>query len=176
MTPPPPPSPEWQVLYSPGAAPLVKVDGGWCITFVNPIHYVVLGYQGAVSKEISGELDIQGTDFYATEGASGPKARFYLQRRGDNMSGQGDYQYYRWWSNPLHVRLTTGKVRLTVPLEPDQWSSVFAAFGNENVEQFKSALDSLQAVGLTFGGDFAGHGVGSHSKSGRVCLRNFTVR
>src|SRR2546430_12078153 len=52
-------------------------------------------------------------------------ARFYLQRQGDDLSGQGEYEFYRWFSNEVAYELAAGSANLTAALTPDQWTSVF---------------------------------------------------
>jgi hypothetical protein len=89
----------------------------------------------------------------------------FLQRRNDDLS----QEFYRWWSNPTVYDLqpTPGNTTLTVPLTPDQWSSVFGRFGNQNattLKGFQDALGDLGHVGMTFGGGcFVGHGVTSRA-------------
>jgi hypothetical protein len=54
--------------------------------------------------------------------------RLFLERRNDDFSEE----IYRWWANPIGYTLqpTSGNVTLTVPLTPDQWSSVYGKAGN----------------------------------------------
>src|SRR6266536_1765759 len=56
-------------------------------------------------------------------------ARFYLRRTGDDFSGQGEYEFYRWFSNEVAYRLDAGTAHLTAALAPGQWTSVFGKKG-----------------------------------------------
>jgi hypothetical protein len=87
--------------------------------------------------------------------------RLYFQRRGDNMSGTGEYEFYRWWSNPVAYQLGSGSIELVGNLaDPSVWSSVLGKNGEGNEPAFRAALADMGAAGFTFGGGcFFGHGV-----------------
>jgi hypothetical protein len=68
---------------------------------------------------------------------------------------------------------------MTVPLTPDQWSSVYGKPGNLNATTlagFHDALTNLGHVGMTFGGGcFAGHGVNVSGGSARFALISYSI-
>jgi hypothetical protein len=74
---------------------------------------------------------------------------------------------------------TSGDVTMTVPLTPDQWSSVYRKVGNLNsstLAGFQDALANLGDVGMTFGGGcFAGHGVNVSGGTARFVLISYTI-
>ena len=84
------------------------------------------------------------------------------------------HEYYRWWSVG-HVELTEGEHELVAPLAPNQWLSVFGKRGDQfgAAEQFTAAMADLQAVGLTFGGTFAGHSVFAVERPARFTLMSY---
>jgi hypothetical protein len=100
----------------------------------------------------------------------------FLQRRGDDWSGAGAREFYRWWSVG-HVELTEGERELAARLAPDQWFSVFGKRGDQfgAAEQFTAAIADLEAVGLTFGGTFAGHGVLAVEGPARFTLMGYQI-
>jgi hypothetical protein len=102
--------------------------------------------------------------------------RLFLHRRGDDWSGDGAREFYRWWS-VSNVVLAAGNHELTAPLVPDQWSSVFGKHGDHPAAagQFAAALADLQAVGQTFGGMFAGHGVFAVHGPSRFTLESYEI-
>lgn len=107
-------------------------------------------------------------------------ARVLIDERGDNYSGIGKYQYYRWWSNPIAYDLTTGGlVTVTTALTPDQWSSVQGQFGNANTHAtngFNKALANVGLLGITFGGGcFFGHGVDVLNGTATFALISFQI-
>ena len=103
--------------------------------------------------------------------------RLFLERQNDDFS----QEFYRWWANPTGYELqpTSGSVTMTVPLTPDQWSSVYGKAGNYNAAAlagFQDALGHLGNVGMTFGGGcFFGHGVNVSGGSARFVLINYTI-
>lgn len=73
-------------------------------------------------------------------------------------------QYRSWWANTSDSYYILGSkdnqtFTITVPLNPDLWSSVFGRFGHESEGWFDIAKSHIAQVGFTFGGNFFGHGV-----------------
>lgn len=89
--------------------------------------------------------------------------------------------YGRWWSNPGKIILTPGAGPITVeiPMDPEQWTSVYGQPGTASDEAMAGWLSALQnpyAVGLTFGGGcFFGHGVNVVNGTGtaKFVLKNY---
>lgn len=104
--------------------------------------------------------------------------RFYFQRRGDDMSGNGVMQYYRWWATNL-LTLAPGPFSIATALEPGNWSSVFGVRGDatpESLAAFNAAKADPIVMGLTFGGGcFAGHGVYISPGSASFAVSRFVV-
>ena len=102
--------------------------------------------------------------------------RLFLQRRGDNLSGAGAYEFYRWWSR-AGVVLADGTFTLDVPLQPSLWTSVFGKSGESNPRAFAAALADLSSVGVTFGGGcFYGHGVRVLNGRATFTMKRFEIR
>ena len=83
--------------------------------------------------------------FVPTEGTATARVRLFLQQRGDTLTAQEPYK--RWWSLP-HFELREGEFTLTVPLSPDQWTSVFGQGGAEVPNEFNVAISKLGNVGF----------------------------
>jgi hypothetical protein len=73
--------------------------------------------------------------------------------------------------------LVAGRYELAAPIVPDQWFSVFGKRGDQPAAagQFAAAVADLQAVGLTFGGMFAGHGVFALDGPSRFTLESYEI-
>lgn len=88
-----------------------------------------------------------------------PYVTLFLQRNGDNLSAQGHYASYRFYSrNSIH--LTDGEHTLMVRVSPDAWYNVW---GQRDDGGFASCLADLRVFGMVFGNPSAGataHGVG----------------
>ena len=91
------------------------------------------------------------------------------------MSGAGPYQQYRYWGT-TKADLLPGTQTLRIPLTPDNWSDVYGQNGAANPAAFQAALDDLNVVGFTFGGqDFAGHGAYVRSGVAHFTLKAYAV-
>lgn len=95
-----------------------------------------------------------------------------------NANGEGASD--RWWSNPRAVTLAAGQGSVTVPLKPENWSSVNGKFGNTDAEtrfQFEKALLNVTRLGLTFGGGCSfGHGITISGGTGAFALTRFAIQ
>jgi hypothetical protein len=202
--PAPPPSPvagpltfdlspaKWAALYSQGATPAVVAapGGGWYFDFpakgAGDVHYVVsainLNISALKSVTVSGTITSSGNPaYFPTDPAEGPpcKASVMLQQLGDNLSGVGNYQYYRWFSH-ITIPLVDGPFRVTIPLTIDQWGPVGGPNNppptNTPAQGFAGALANLRNIGVTFGGQFfAGHGVSITQGSARFTCTAFNA-
>jgi hypothetical protein len=93
--------------------------------------------------------------------------------------GNSQDEFDRWWSNPMALTLAAGSKTFRVPLTSENWSSVFGKFGNASAAAqagFKSALENVSRLGLTFGGGcFFGHGVNVRGGSARFALLAYRI-
>lgn len=88
--------------------------------------------------------------------------RLYFQRKGDNWTGQGEFQHYRYWavSNGSWTKLEDGTYTITAMLDPAQWTDVYGKKGSDFPDAFQAAVKNAERFGVTFGGGcFFGHGV-----------------
>ena len=106
-----------------------------------------------------------------------PQIHFYFQRAGDDMSGAGNMQFYRWWSRGYDIE-PAASYTLTIGLTPgDWWSSVYGVNAVAQPLMFQQAKDNASSVGFTFGGGcFAGHGVALKGGNATMTLRSFVVQ
>ena len=196
-------APGWSILYSPGmpSRPTAGGSGTWyfdfpsdpnypaCVsnpdTVCNSVNYVINSYSGPATHSVSMTFQIVTTGVptfnYIMETdntcVTAATVRLFLERKNDDLS----QEFYRWWANPMVYDLqpTSGDVTMTVPLTPDQWSSVYGKVGNQNATTlagFQDALTNLGDVGMTFGGGcFAGHGVNVSGGTARFALIGYTI-
>lgn len=66
----------------------------------------------------------------------------------------------RWWSNPVAFPLVASDwTTITASLsDPSQWSDVNGQRGSDIPVQFAAAMQNVSSLGVTFGGEFFGHG------------------
>lgn len=188
---PPLPLGQWSFEFSPSMPTTMPIDDNGQPYFDFPatsgvtggVHYVVAPPAVKPTHAITLTFALTGTGTLGQNDPSdtgNPTLRLFLWEKGDNMGGAGQYEFYRWWSNPATVQLVSpNNYSITVPLTPDQWSDVYGregTFSPAATAGFQQALNNLYGVGFTFGGEFAGHG--NYAKSGavRFTLKSFTVQ
>ena len=178
----------WEIRYS-HDVPLNVPAAGQEFSFDFPlapdsVHYVTkpatLAPKAAVSVTFT--IATTGAPVFDYRTASDntcdrpASVRLFLQRRDDRMTGQGQYEFYRWWSN-AGVDLKPGTFTLDVPLQPALWVSVMGKTGAGNPVEFAAAMANLGHVGVTFGGGcFYGHGVRVSGGRASFAMKDFTVR
>lgn len=164
----------WNIAYSPGMpAHPVQNGAGWSFDFPrfpSSVHYVTVstgslagsrGMSAGFRVVTTGSPAFDSLDQGAIDPGQPGRARLYFQRRGDDMSGAGPMEFYRWWSVEPTL-LAAGAVNRNVPFEPAQWLSVMGKHGDASPDAaaaFSAAIADIGAMGITFGGQFAGHGV-----------------
>jgi hypothetical protein len=137
---------------------------GWSFDFpqADGVHYVSTAINTSLVGKTTVRLtfDITGdtaTIFHATQGASAAKIKLFMQRPNDDWQSELN----RWWSTS-YVELGIGSFTLIAPLRGNQWSSVLGKRGDADATAaagFAATISNVENIGMTFGGDFAGHGV-----------------
>jgi hypothetical protein len=196
-------TPGWNIQYSPSmpSDPTMGGPGIWYFDFPtdpnypacipNPdvncksVGYVTDSYSGPVTHSVSMTFQIvtTGAPFfnYVMESdntcTTPATVRLFVERKNDDFS----QEFYRWWANPIGYELqpTSGNVTMTVPLTPDQWSSVYGKGGSYDATTragFQDVLSNLGRAGMTFGGGcFFGHGVNVSGGTARFVLISYTI-
>jgi hypothetical protein len=176
----------WQTISDPQPLPLS--NQGTALTFEFPrggsMHYL---FAPSTLASVHGTMEVSFT--ITTSGpvvfnsldpqsssctiASAVRPFFWA-----NDNGNGAYD--RWWSNPRAFTLAAGNGTLTVPLKPENWSSVNGKFGNADSEtrfNFERALLNMTRMGLTFGGGCSfGHGISISGGTAAFALTGFVIR
>ena len=159
----------WSIRYSPGmpAHPSPRETGGWYFDIPSApgsVHYVTAAVDMIATKSVSASIEITTTGTPTFEYAlevnntcvSPARVRFLLQQKGDDLSGAGGKQYYRWWSIYAAYKLAPGSTTLTVQVSDlSQWLSVFGERADASADAtagFWQAMNNLGAVGFSFGG------------------------
>jgi hypothetical protein len=140
--------------------------GSYVLTFPpcssNHVHYV---YENsgpiAVGQTTAMTYSISGAATFQAPGDSLPATlHLFLQRQGDDLSGDGPKEFYRLWA--ARMVLEVGSFNVSQVLQPPLWTGVFGR--NPTAAQFADTLGNLAHVGFTFGGSsFAGYGVCANS-------------
>lgn len=157
-------------------SPTADLNGGWYFDIPNPnanaghVNYVTFKHGSLSGKSrIVMRYRLEMDEAYRLVPAKEPAdthyhplLTMYFQRRGDDWSGKGKYETYRWWATFATIvpsALPTGERELIVPLDGN-WTAVQTSSAATKPRQFQEALRDAERVGFTFGGgDGYGHGV-----------------
>lgn len=105
----------------------------------------------------------------------------YFQRAGDNWSGRGEYETYRWYATSAsQMPIIAGEHEITVSLDPGTserptWTSIIAAnsYANSNFDNAKAKADR---VGFVLGGGTGyGHGVYATGEGARFTILDYRI-
>lgn len=142
--------------YSTGAS----VSGN---TFAIPalpggLHYVTQPTGSLTGKSrIVMRYTVTGDTFASSSPGKPATISIYFQRRGDDWSGLGEYEAYRWWFTKQ--TLTAGAHEMIAPLDSPWWQAVEQSNGRTNPAGFAHAKANAESVGFTLGGGSGlGHG------------------
>jgi hypothetical protein len=171
----PPPPPQTQSAWSIG--PIIRgqnysvgmpasptpIGAGWLIQFPmganTHVDYVqwhrVPSLVGV--KQVVMRYEVTGSGFVAHGATTPATVGLCFQRRGDDWSGVGAMQSYRWYSRQL-PELKAGSYVLTVPLDLQNLGDVYGK--SDNAAALAATLADLDNLAVVFGNTSgAGHGV-----------------
>jgi hypothetical protein len=99
----------------------------------------------------------------------------YFQRAGDNWSGRGPFEGYRWYATfASHMPISPGEHQIVAPLNAN-WTAVQTSSARSNPAAFGTALAQADQVGFVLGGgDGYGHGVYATGPA-RLIVTDFRV-
>lgn len=111
----------------------------------------------------------------SSDGRSGSMITLYFQRRGDNWSGRGRFETYRWYATfATHSPIAPGNHVMVAPLD-GRWTAVEGSQALTHQAAFGAALAETDQVGFVLGGgDGYGHGVFATGPA-RLIVTDFRV-
>lgn len=111
----------------------------------------------------------------ASDGRSPSMITLYFQRSGDNWSGRGRFEAYRWYATfATQTPLTPGDHVMVAPLD-GAWTAVETSRAGTNPVAFRQALAAADQVGFVLGGgDGFGHGIFATGPA-RLIVTDFRV-
>lgn len=117
-----------------------------------------------------------GTRFIAQESGLPATLALYFQRRGDNWSGRGQYETFRWYSGHALQEISPGVHEITVDLE-ETWTPVMGSTtGATRDRAFREALADADRVGFVLGSRQGyGHGIYATGPA-RLTVLSYEVR
>jgi hypothetical protein len=111
----------------------------------------------------------------ASDGRSPSMITLYFQRGGDNWSGRGRFETYRWYATfATQTPLTPGDHVMVAPLD-GAWTAVETSRAATSPGAFRAALAAADEVGFVLGGgDGFGHGIFATGPA-RLIVTDFRV-
>ena len=99
----------------------------------------------------------------------------YVQRRGDNWTGRGPFEAYRWYATfASQMPISPGSHQIVAPFS-GKWTAVMNSSSYSNPAAFRDALANADQVGFVLGGgDGFGHGVFATGPA-RLIVTDFRV-
>lgn len=99
----------------------------------------------------------------------------YFQRRGDNWTGQGPFEAFRWYATfASQSPISPGNHVMVAPLN-GRWTAVMTSNAYDNPYGFRDAVANADQVGFVLGGgDGFGHGVYATGPA-RITVTDFRV-
>jgi hypothetical protein len=99
----------------------------------------------------------------------------YFQRAGDDWTGRGRFETYRWYATFATKVLEGGVFEIVAPLD-NRWTAVQTSSARGAPRAFQEALANADQVGFVLGGgDGYGHGVHAVGGRARLIVTDFRV-
>lgn len=101
----------------------------------------------------------------------------YFQRQGDNWTGTGQFETYRWYDSQLTKQdLQAGEGEFNASVN-DRWTAIETSSNVTAPAAFQAALQNAQAMGIVFGGDTGlGHGMCVKDGTARFVMEEYTAQ
>jgi hypothetical protein len=163
--------------------PTPRRGGGWQIDLPqrpSGVHYVTFPHGSLEGKSrIVMRYRIETAPGVRIVPATAPHLpsilTLYFQRGGDNWSGRGRFEAYRWYATfASHSPLRPGEHVIAAPLTGN-WTAVQSSSARSNPAAFRDAAANADQVGFVLGGgDGYGHGVYATGPA-RLIVTDFRV-
>ena len=164
--------------------PAPSASGGWQIDLPRApgsVHYVTFRHGSLAGKrEIVMRYRVEaapGVRIVPTTDPALPSIiTLYFQRRGDNWSGRGRFETYRWYATfASKMPIAPGDHVITAPLD-GAWTAVRTSTARTAPAAFRAAIADADQVGFVLGGgDGYGHGVHATGRA-RLVVKEFRVK
>jgi hypothetical protein len=171
--------------YSEGAPlhPSPSPRGGWHIDLPQApsgVHYVTFRHGPLAGKRrMVMRYRIDAAPGVRIVPASDPALpsilTLYFQRRGDDWSGEGGFEAYRWFATfASRTPIEPGEHEIAAPLD-GAWTAVETSTARTRPAAFRAALAEADRVGFVLGGgDGYGHGAYATGRA-RLTVLEFRV-
>lgn len=147
------------------------------------IDYLMKPFHGDLDSKIKLTFEMKTVKghpkFKATEGDAPATFGVMIQRDGDKLYGDQAHGNMRFWSRDrieFKDVLDKGKQTIVLDLRDlDEWSNVWGKTARQEKAGWHNTLDDIGNIGLTYGGQFYGHGVKVKHGEVKVIVEDFIV-
>jgi hypothetical protein len=163
--------------------PTPNAGGAWHIDLPRApgsVHYVTFRYGSLGGKtRILMRYRVDADPGVRIVPATGPNLpsviTLYFQRSGDDWSGNGPFEAYRWYATfASQMPVTPGEHEMVAPLDAN-WTAVGKSTARNNPAAFRAAIEAADQVGFVLGGGTGyGHGVFATGRA-RLTMLEFRV-
>ena len=163
--------------------PVAGPRGAWHIDLPGPggsVNYVTFRHGSLAGKQrIVMRYRVEAAPGARIVPRTDPSApsiiTLYFQRRGDNWSGRGPFEAYRWYATfASQMPISPGTHQIVAPLS-GKWTAVMRSTAYSNPAAFRDALVNADQVGFVLGGGNGfGHGVYAAGPA-RLIVTDFPV-
>ena len=163
--------------------PAPRRGGGWQIDLPRApgsVHYVTfrhgpLAGRSRIVMRYRIEADPGVRIIAASDGRSPSAITLYFQRGGDNWSGRGRFETYRWYATfATRTPILPGRYEMVAPFD-GPWTAVETSSARTSPAAFRAALAGADQVGFVLGGgDGYGHGIFATGRA-RLIVTDFRV-
>jgi hypothetical protein len=163
--------------------PTPRPRGGWQIELPRApgsVHYVTFPHGSLAGKSrivmrYRVEAD-PGVRIVPPSDPNGPSIiTLYFQRAGDNWSGRGRFEAYRWYATFASQRPISPGDHVMVASLGGNWTAVERSSARTSPAAFRDALANADQVGFVLGGgDGYGHGVYATGRA-RLIVTEFRI-
>jgi len=174
----------WAFQYSPNMPAALPQDpnGNYYIDFPaqDGVHYVIENPPAMTPGQlITMRYSVSGVGtIYSVQDGAIASVTLYMQRKGDDLSGVGPMQQYRYFGKGNQLT-GQGDFIITCQLAGDQWGDVFGSKGTDHPAEFAACIANAGAVGFVFGNPGAGatgHGAAVKNGTARLTLKEFSIK
>jgi hypothetical protein len=171
--------------YSQGASlhPSAGAGGSWYIDLPQApgsVHYITFRHGSLAGKSLLAMRYRIATDpgvriVPATAPNLPSILTLYFQRQGDDWSGRGRFEAYRWYATfASQSPITAGEHEIVAPLD-GPWTAVETSTARNNPAAFRDAIAFPDRIGFVLGGGTGyGHGVYATGRA-RLTVIGFRV-
>jgi hypothetical protein len=162
--------------YSKGAT-LSQAADGWVIDIPQSdgVHYVTEPGPLTSKQRMVLRYRVEGKIVPVSDPSAPSMLSLYFQRCGDDWSGAGKYEAYRWFSPERDMPISPGEHEISASLN-DNWAAVQSSSALSNPTAFAAAKNDTCRIGFVLGGGTGrGHGVYAIGPA-RLTIESFTVQ